>query len=92
MKLLMDTGSFREERIEFQDSRDLDNYLKSERDFLIPDMEALFLEKKFVSIVRNRTNPRDLRSAAASVDCSFVRDYVRHLLDLKNLKLLVYNI
>ena len=87
MKLLMDAGSFREERIEFQDSYDLDSYLENERHLLIPDMEALFLEKKFVSIVRDRTNLRNLRSAAASVDCSFVRDYVRHLLDLKNIKL-----
>ena len=87
LKILMDAGSFREERVEFQDSFDLDNYLENERRSLIPDMEALFLEKKFVSILRDRANPRDLRSAANCVDCPFVRDYVRHLLDLKNVKL-----
>ncbi len=87
MKILMDAGSFREERVEFQDSLDLDRYLEKERQTLIPDMEALFLEKTFVSILRDRTHPRGLLASADSLDCPFVRDYVRHLLDIKNLKL-----
>ena len=87
MKILMDAGSFQEERVEFQDSLDMDRYLENERRTLIPDMEALFLEKTFVSILKDRANPRGLLASADSVDCPFVRDYVRHLLDLKNVKL-----
>ncbi len=87
MKILVDAGSFREERVEFLDPRDMDSYLETERRSLIPDMEALFLEKKFITILRDRANPRNLRSSADFVDSPFVRDYVRHLLDLKNVKL-----
>lgn len=87
MKVLMDAGKFQEERVEFQDAQDLDGYLETERAGVLTDVAALFREDVFMRIIRERHRPRDLWSLARDLDYPFVRDYVRHLLDLSNLKL-----
>ena len=87
MKILMDAGRFREERVEFTDTQDLDGYLEAERADLLTDVAALFREEVFMRIIRQRLRPRDLWSTVRDLDYPFVRDYVRHLLDLSNIKL-----
>jgi V/A-type H+-transporting ATPase subunit C len=87
MKLIVDAGRFKEDRVEFGDSQDLDGYLQSERDTLIADMAALFREDIFLRVIRQRQRPRDLWAMVEPLSYPFLRDYVRHLLDLNNLKL-----
>jgi V/A-type H+-transporting ATPase subunit C len=87
MKILMDAGKFREERVEFQNSQDLDGYLDGERAAVLADVAALFSEDVYMRIIRERHRPRDLWHSARDLEHPFVRDYVRHLLDLSNLKL-----
>jgi V/A-type H+-transporting ATPase subunit C len=87
LKVLMEAGSFQEDRVEFRDARDLDGYLETERAALLTEVAALFREEVFVRIIRERHSPRDLWSVTQGLSCPFVRDYVRHRLDLGNLKL-----
>ena len=87
MKVIVDAGRFQEDRVEFRDSQDLDGYLESERDALFADMAALFREDIFLRILRQRQRPRDLWTLVGPLSSPFLRDYVRHLLDLNNLKL-----
>jgi len=87
MKVLVDAGRFQEDRVEFQNSRDLDGYLDSERVVLLMDVAALFREDVFLRIIQVRQRPRGLWALVEPLSYPFVRDYVRHLLDLNNLKL-----
>ncbi len=87
MKLLVDAGRFQDDRVEFRDSRDLDSYLDSERDTLIADVAALFREDIFLRVIQQQQRPRDLWTLVEPLPYPFLRDYVRHLLDLNNLKL-----
>ena len=87
MKTMVDAGRFLEERVEFQDPRDLDGYLEEERRRFLDDIQGLFLEEEYWRIIRSQFAPQELWDMVQDLDSSFVRDYVRHLLDLKNLKL-----
>jgi vacuolar-type H+-ATPase subunit C/Vma6 len=87
MKTIVDAGRFLEERVEFQNPLDLDGYLEEERRWFLEDIQSLFLEKVYWRIFQSHHAPQEMLEMAQDLDCPFVRHYIRHLLDLKNLKL-----
>ncbi len=86
MKVIVDAGDFREERIEFRNARELDDYLDEERRAFLAEVIKLFREEFFRRLIDRRDRTRELWSLVRESEYVFVRDYVRHLLDLKNLK------
>jgi V/A-type H+-transporting ATPase subunit C len=86
MKVIVDAGHFREERIEFRNPRELDDYLDVERRAFLADVTKLFREESFRRLIDRRHRIREMWSLARNSEYVFVRDYVRHLLDLKNIK------
>ncbi len=86
MKVIVDAGHFREERVEFRNARELDGYLDVERRAFLADVTRLFREESFRRLIEHRHRTRELWSLARESEYAFVRDFVRHLLDLKNLK------
>lgn len=87
MKTIVDAGRFREERVEFRHPQDLDNYLAEESRRFLEDVQGLFLEEEYWRVIRSHHAPQEMWTLARDLGSLFVRNYVRHLLDLKNLKL-----
>jgi V/A-type H+-transporting ATPase subunit C len=87
MKVIVDAGSFRTEKVEFRDAEEVDAYLEEERGTFLHDIRSLFLEDAFWSVVEERFRPQNLWPEVKDTGYPFLKDYVRHLLDLRNLKL-----
>jgi V/A-type H+-transporting ATPase subunit C len=66
----------------------LDIFLKKEYQGLLRSTSELFLEKKVMRVIEEQYSPEKALNQAKKTDYSFIIDYVRHRIDLGNLKML----
>ena len=88
LKILFDAGTFLEEIMEIKDTQKLDDFLKKEYQSLLHSTSDLFLEKEVMKVLENEYSPEKALNEAKETGYSFIIDYVRHKIDLGNLKVL----
>jgi V/A-type H+/Na+-transporting ATPase subunit C len=88
LKVIFDAGTFLEEMEEIRDSKELDVFLKKEAESLINSMSDLFLEENVKKVAEEEYFPEIALDKAKQTGYSFIIDYVRHRIDLGNLKML----
>ena len=89
IKTVFDSGRFRDTMVGIQDSRELDAFLKQEKENLLSEMRDLFLEKVFLDILLRMNEPVGALALAKVSECAFIIDYFRHAVDLGNLKIML---
>jgi V/A-type H+-transporting ATPase subunit C len=87
MKVIFDAGSFSEEMVQIRDSDELDEYLEKEEKNLYRLLEEILLEGDILTIFLEESHPEKAMSAVERTDYSFIKDYIRHKIDLGNLKI-----
>jgi vacuolar-type H+-ATPase subunit C/Vma6 len=88
LKVLFDAGTFLEEMEEIKDTRKLDVFLSKEYQSLLHSTSDLFLEKKVMKVLEEEYSPEKALIKAKETGYSFIINYVRHQIDLGNLKML----
>jgi len=89
MKVIFDAGSFFQEWPDFEHSQQLDDFLSKEQKFFLASLEDLFRDQELFRIVAETLRPRQMLDLVEGKNLPFVRDYVRHAIDLGNIKLFV---
>ena len=87
MKVIFDAGSFSEEMVQIRDSDELDEYLEKEEKNLYRLLEEILLEGDILTIFLEESHPEKAMSVAERTDYSFIKDYIRHKIDLGNIKI-----
>ena len=87
MKVIFDAGSFSEEMVQIRDSDELDEYLEKEEKNLYRLLEEILLEGDILTIFLEESHPEKAMSVAERTGYSFIKDYIRHKIDLGNLKI-----
>lgn len=87
MKIIFDAGSFSEEMVQIRDSDELDEYLEKEEKNLYRLLEEILLEGDILTIFLEESHPEKAMSVVERTDYSFIKDYIRHKIDLGNLKI-----
>ena len=87
LKVIFDAGDFPEEMVELKDSDELDEFLEKEERALYCLMDRILLESDVFDIYLEESDPQKAMSIARRMDYSFIRDYLRHKIDLGNLKI-----
>jgi V/A-type H+-transporting ATPase subunit C len=87
MKVIFDAGSFSEEMVQIRDSGELDEYLEKEEKNLYRLLEEILLEGDILTIFLEESHPEKAMSVAERTGYSFIKDYIRHKIDLGNLKI-----
>jgi len=87
MKVIFDAGSFSEEMVQIRDSDELDEYLEKEEKNLYRLLEEILLEGDILTIFLEESHPEKAMSVVERTDYSFIKDYIRHKIDLGNLKI-----
>ncbi|MBD3412981.1 MAG: hypothetical protein GF421_00925 [Candidatus Aminicenantes bacterium] len=88
LKLLFDAGTFLEEMGEIKDTHALDLFIAKEQEALLKSLSDLFLEKGIKSLIEEEYSLEKALIKAKETGYSFLIDYVRHQIDLGNLKML----
>lgn len=88
IKIVSDAGDFQEEMGNVRSSDDLDIVIKKEEEYLIRLMSKLLFEEDISSIIKEDSHPDKALSIARRTDYGFIQDYLRHKIDLLNLKIL----
>jgi len=88
LKTMFDAGTFLEEMEEIKDTRHLDIFLEKEKESLLGSVSGLFLEKKVKMVIEEEKAPEKALRRARETGYPFIIDYVRHRIDLGNLKIL----
>ena len=87
IKVIFDAGSFSEEMVQIRDSDELDEYLEKEEKNLYRLLEEILLEGDLLTIFLEESHPEKAMSVAERTGYSFIKDYIRHKIDLGNLKI-----
>jgi V/A-type H+-transporting ATPase subunit C len=88
MKVIFDTGDFQEEMVGIQKSDDLDALIEREEKNIDRLMSELLLDEDILGIIKRESQPDEALVLAERMDYAFIRDYLRHKIDLFNLKIL----
>jgi vacuolar-type H+-ATPase subunit C/Vma6 len=87
LKAIFDAGEYPEDMVRLQDSDELDEFLEKEERVLHRLMDQILLEKDVFDIYLQEDNPQEAMSIAGRMDYAFIKDYLRHKIDLGNLKI-----
>ncbi len=87
MKLVFDAGGFSEEMIRVRDSDELDDCLDREEEKTRRLLKEILLEKEILFLYLEDARPAKALAIALRTGYSFLRDYVRHRIDLANIKI-----
>lgn len=87
MKVIFDAGNFSEEMVKVRDSDELDEYLEKEERNLYRLMSEILLEEDILEIFLEENRPEKALSLAEETGYSFIKDYIRHKIDLGNIKI-----
>jgi vacuolar-type H+-ATPase subunit C/Vma6 len=88
IKIISEAGDFQEEIGNVRSSDDLDAVIEKEEENLDRLMSELLLEEDISSIIEEDSHPDKALSVAYRTDYDFIQDYLRHKIDLMNLKIL----
>ena len=87
LKVIFDAGSYSEEMIQVKDSEELDEYIIKEERNLHLLMSELLLEEDVLEIFLEEYSPDKIIALARKTGYPFLVDYIRHKIDLANLKI-----
>ncbi|MFB0564990.1 MAG: V-type ATPase subunit [Candidatus Aminicenantaceae bacterium] len=87
MKIVFDSGAFSEEMIKAKNSEDLDNLIEKEEEELERELDELLLEKEIFDIFLKEKKPRKALAVSKGSDYGFIKDFIKHKIDLANLKI-----
>jgi vacuolar-type H+-ATPase subunit C/Vma6 len=87
LKLLQDAGKYPEDLLRVANSDGLDTLLGKQKDLLGRTMAELLPEPDLLQIFRADHAPEEMLPLSRELPYPFVRDYVRHRLDLANIKI-----
>ena len=87
LKIIFDAGQFSQENIEIQDSEQLDEFLEQEESALYALISNLLSEEAIEKIVLGVDQPDKALDLALALKYPFIADYLRHKIDLCNLKI-----
>ncbi len=87
MKVIFDAGSFSEEMVQIRESDELDEYLEKEERNLYRLLEEILLEGDILTIFVEENNPEKAMSIAERTGYSFIKDYIKHKIDLSTIKI-----
>lgn len=88
IKIVFDAGDFQEEMTKIQNSDDLDELIEKEEERLYRAVRELLLEEDILSIIIQESRPDKALALAENTGYAFITDYLRHKIDLLNLKIL----
>lgn len=88
LKIIFDEGQFHQEKIEIQDSEQLDDFLEHEETALHVLISHILRDKVIEKIVMGVTQPAEALDLSRSLEYPFITDYLRHTVDLGNLKVI----
>lgn len=88
MKAIFDAGAFLKENPEIQTTEELDEFLANEEENLTHLISELLLEDDIFRIVMMEDRLGAVYPLVKSLEYAFIRDYIRHKIDLSNLKIL----
>ncbi|MFW6159794.1 MAG: V-type ATPase subunit [Acidobacteriota bacterium] len=86
LNIIFDAGRFLDENPGMMTPESLDNFLKREEEHLINLADNLLLEGEFLRLIQEEDQPESVLSLALRKGNSFLIDYLRHKIDLLNLK------
>lgn len=86
LKVIYEAGKFPEEFMKVQDSGELDIFLDEEKKKLLCMMAEVLFEKSILEVFRKDDTPREALEAAQTAGYPFMIDYLRHKIDLANIK------
>ena len=86
LKVIFDAGSFSEEHIDMEDSKDLDNFVEGEKRALVQSVSGLLLEADLKEVLFHEGSLSEAFMAAKESGNAFIIEYLRHKIDLGNLK------
>jgi V/A-type H+-transporting ATPase subunit C len=89
MEVIFDAGSFFQEWSDFQHSRQLDEFLAEEQRLFLSSVVDLFRDPDLFRLLSESLRPPQMLALVRGKGLPFVQDYVRHALDLGNIKLFV---
>jgi vacuolar-type H+-ATPase subunit C/Vma6 len=87
LKLIFDAGNFSEELIQIKDSTELDTFLEKEEEDIDRLLSEILLDEELMRIYRTDESPDKALAVAERSGYPFVQDYVRHRIDLGNIKI-----
>ncbi len=88
LKVIFDAGNFSDEWIQIKDSDELDGYLEKEEGGINHLMAEILLDQDLLRIFLEDDDPVLALHDAERIGYSFVQDYIRHKIDLSNIKIL----
>jgi vacuolar-type H+-ATPase subunit C/Vma6 len=88
LKIIFDEGQFHQDKIEIEDSEQLDEFLEKEEAALLDLVSSLLHEKEIERIVLDVDQPDKVLLLSQNWEIPFITDYLRHKIDLGNLKIL----
>ncbi|MFC2161342.1 V-type ATPase subunit, partial [Acidobacteriota bacterium] len=86
LKVIFDVGSFSDEHINMENSKDLDNFVDGENENLVQSVSGLLLDEDLKGVLFHEGSLSEAFAAAKESGNSFMTDYLRHKIDLGNLK------
>ena len=89
LRVIFDAGNFSEELVRIKDSDELDEYIEKEEEEVRRLMREILIEEDLLKIFIEEENPGEAVSVTQRTGYSFIQEYIRHRLDLSNLKILL---
>jgi len=87
LKVIFDAGHFLQESVEFQDSSHLDGFLEKEEQDLSKLLSELLIEGEIAQIIFKENELEHTLHLSQELAYPFITDYIRHRIDLGNLKI-----
>lgn len=88
LKVIFDAGKFSDELVQIKDSDELDEYIEKEEDEVSRLMTEILIEEDLLKVFHEEENPGEAVTVSQRNGYSFIQNYIRHRLDLSNLKIL----
>lgn len=88
LKIIYDAGNYSEDLTKVRTSEELDVFLRGEEERLMRLLAEILLEKNVLEVFLREESPEEALGHAQRSGYPFIRDYVRHRIDLGNLKIL----
>jgi vacuolar-type H+-ATPase subunit C/Vma6 len=86
LKIIFDAGQFHQEKIEIEDSENLDEFLEREKSVLLDLVFGMLQEAEMEAILLGDDRPDEVLPLSRDRKVPFITGYLRHKIDLGNLK------
>jgi V/A-type H+-transporting ATPase subunit C len=88
LKIIFDAGQYHQEQIEMQDTEQLDDFLAGEKTALHALIAHILRDDVIEKMALGITPLEEALDLSRSLDYPFITDYLRHKIDLGNLKII----